>query len=372
MADIKRNRFNPWDTPQGPEEEKDLPLGEVWKNFLRYIENFLGKRGSSPFRDGPGFPVPKRMALFLFILGGGLWIASGIYQVEPDERGVVLRFGEWVRTTHPGLRYHLPAPIETVLIQRMTTVHRIDIGAKPPSSPEDTPEEDLVLTGDSNIANISFSVLWRVKNDGVEHFLFNSRVPERIIRSAAESVMREIVGQNPITYTQTEGRSAINDKAQELLQSLLDKYNIGVEVVQILLQNVEPPAAVIDAFRDVERAQADQQSKVNQAEAYARELLARTGGKVASILELAKAKKMATLLKAQGDTAAFLLILPLYEKAPGIVAERLYIDALRDIYAGARKVVVDPAAQASGVIPYFPLSDLEKVRAPSVRETPPS
>jgi membrane protease subunit HflK len=244
----------------------------------------------------------------------------------------------------------------------MTTVHRIDIGAKAPSSPEEMPEEDLVLTGDSNIANISFSVLWRVRDDGVERFLFNSQAAEHIIRSAAESIMREIVGQMPITYTQTEGRAAISDKVRELLQRLLEEYNIGVEIVQVLLQNVEPPAAVIDAFRDVERAQADQQSEINKAEAYDRDIRARTRGKVASIQNAAEAQKAILIAKAEGETAAFLLVLEQYKMAPEITAERLFIDCLGDIYEKTRKVLIDPTAKASGLVPYFPLSDLEKRR----------
>ncbi|MDR0407207.1 MAG: FtsH protease activity modulator HflK [Holosporales bacterium] len=365
---------NPWedDSQEEPDprgRKKSFDPEAVVRDFWHYLDRFLNSFWKDLKRKSPKGHPAKKGFLFLVFLGGGLfWLASGIYQVEPDERGVVLRFGEWVRTTSPGLHYHLPAPIETVFTQRTTTVHRIDIGAKSSMNPDETSDEDLVLTGDSNIANISFSVLWHVKDDGVEHFLFNTHSPEHIIRSAAESVMREIVGQTPITYTQTEGRAAINDKAQRLLQDILDEYNVGVEIVQILLQNVEPPAAVIDAFRDVERAQADQQSEVNKAEAYDRDLRARTRGQVASILYAAEARKAVTIAQAKGATAAFCLVYAQYKKAPEITTERLLIDSLGDIYEKARKVVVDPAANASSIIPYFPLSDLDKGRIPEERK----
>jgi membrane protease subunit HflK len=369
---MTQNDFNPWDNGSSGERDrqKRQPSDSeiVFRSLLRQLNKIWGAhrekfRGVHPrhLKDGPA----RKKTMLLMLCGVGvLWLVSSVYQVEPDERGVVLRFGKWVYTTSPGLHYHLPFPIETVLIQRMTTVHRIDIGAKSASNSEETPDEDLVLTGDSNIANISFSVLWRVKDTGVEHFLFNTYSPEHIIRSAAESVMREIVGQTPITYTQTEGRGAINDKAQELLQRTLDEYNIGVEIVQILLQNVDPPAAVIDAFRDVERAQADQQSEVNKAEAYDRNLRARTRGQVASILCAAEAHKATAVAQAKGATAAFCSVLEQYRKAPSITTERLQIDSLREIFQRTRKVVIDPAigkSGASGVVPYFPLSDLEKI-----------
>ncbi|MDR2416982.1 MAG: FtsH protease activity modulator HflK [Holosporales bacterium] len=369
---MARNDFNPWDNdpPEGHNRQRpplfdpEVVFGNLLRRLNKIWDTYRKKLKGAPLNDLKGGPTQKKILLLLVCGLGVLWLASGFYQVEPDERGVVLRFGEWVRTTSPGLHYHLPAPIETVLTQRMTTVHRIDIGAKPTISSDETPDEDLVLTGDSNIANISFSVLWRVKDTGVEHFLFNTYSPEHIIRSAAESVMREIVGQTPITYTQTEGRGAINDKAQELLQQTLDEYNVGVEIVQVLLQNVEPPAAVIDAFRDVERAQADQQSEVNKAEAYDRDLRARTRGQVASILCAAEAHRATAIAKAKGATAAFCLVLAQYRKAPSITIERLRIDSQRDIYEQTRKVVVDFPVGASGtpsIVPYFPLSDLEKV-----------
>jgi membrane protease subunit HflK len=369
---MARNDFNPWDDDSSKDRDPRRPLSFdpeiVLRNILRRLneigDTYRRKFRRTSLKDLKGGPVQKKTLLLLLCGVGVLWFSSGFYQVEPDERGVVLRFGEWVRTTSPGLHYHFPAPIETVLIQRMTTVHRIDIGAKATTNSDEAPDEDLVLTGDSNIANISFSVLWRVKDTGVEHFLFNTCSPEHIIRSAAESVMREIVGQTPITYTQTEGRGAINDRAQELLQQTLDKYNAGVEIVQVLLQNVEPPVAVIDAFRDVERAQADQQSEVNKAEAYDCDRRACARGQVASTLCAAEAYKETTIANAKGATAAFLLALEQYKKAPNITKERLRIDSQRFIYEQTRKVVVDSPvgiSGAPGIVPYFPLSDLEKV-----------
>jgi membrane protease subunit HflK len=288
---------------------------------------------------------------------GLLYLASGFYQVQHDQRGVVLRFGKWVRTVGPGLQYILPYPFENVILQKVTKVNQIDIG----SFFKNQYEESLVLTGDSNLANMSFSVLWKIKDNGVEDYLFNAKSPEVTVRAVAESVMREIVGQTPFTYVQTEGRGKIQQKAKNSLQAMMDEYKMGIEIVRVELQRVEPPLSVIDSFRDVERAQAEQQSEKNKAEAYDRDTRARTRGLIAEKINEGEAIKRSIIETARGAVARFLSAYSQYKLAPDVVSKRLYIESLRDIFKNVDKMVIDSDVKA---ISYLPLSELNKVKIP--------
>ena len=263
------------------------------------------------------------------------FLLTGLFQVEHDQKGVVLRFGKWVRTVGPGLQYKLPYPFEQAILCRVTTVNQIDIG------PNSERSENLVLTGDSNLANFSYNVLWKIKEDDVESFLFNAKNPEATVIAVSESVMREIIGQSDFAFVQTEGREEIQKKALSGIQAIMDEYNIGVEIVKVSLQKVEPPASVIDSFRDVERAQADQQSERNKAEAYARDTIARTRGKVVEKINKAEAVKAQLIAKAEGEVERFNLIYNAYKQNPAIISKIMEYDAVNSIYSKANKLVVD-------------------------------
>ncbi|MDR1236169.1 MAG: FtsH protease activity modulator HflK [Holosporaceae bacterium] len=346
---------NPWD---GGEEDiwekkrgKDNFVDDLFEK-LKKDSGFFKNRGGG----GSGGNSPK----FIFLLFGvflGLYLLSGLYQVQHDQRGVVLRFGRWVRTVGPGLQYILPYPFEEVVLQKVTKVNQIDIG----SFFKNQQDESLVLTGDSNLANISFSVLWKIKEDGVEDYLFNAKSPEITVRAVAESVMREIVGQTPFTYVQTEGRGEIQRKARENLQSLMDEYKMGIEIVRVELQRVEPPASVIDSFRDVERAQAEQQSEKNKAEAYDRDTRARTRGLIAEKINGGESGKRSIIETARGAVARFLSAYSQHKLAPDIVSKRLYLETMRDIYKNVNKIIIDGDVKS---LPYLPLTELDKLRTP--------
>jgi membrane protease subunit HflK len=266
---------NPWDSSNGKSNWKKkkviggfrLNLDEILKKIIGEQKNAGNGRNSGNDGDddgsiptfSTGMVLPALAVLCL------MYLSTGFYQVEHDECGVVLRFGRYVRTVGPGWDYILPRPFDDVILQKATAINQIDIGFV---SNNQQQEENLMLTGDSNLANISFSVLWKIKDDGIRDYLFNAKSPETTVKAVAESVMREIVGQTPFTYVQTNGRADVQKKARKNLQALMDEYKIGVEVVSVKLQRVEPPASVIDSFRDVERAQAEQQSEKNKAEAY--------------------------------------------------------------------------------------------------------
>ena len=297
------------------------------------------------------------------LAAAGLWLATGIYQVRPDEQGVVLRLGKWVDTTEPGLHYHLPYPVETVLLPRVTAVNQLQLGFRADrferAGRREVPEESRMLTGDENIVEASFAVFWQIKDAG--QFLFNVRDPENTVKMAAESAMREVIGRNPIQLALSEGREKIATQAQDELQKLLDSYGAGIAIKQVQLQKVDPPAAVIDAFNDVQRARADQERLRNEAEAYRNDIIPRARGDAQRVVQDAEAYKEQVVDLAQGEAKRFTDVLAAYRQAEDVTARRLYLDAMEDILKGATKIIIDPAAKGGqGVVPYLPLPELGK------------
>jgi membrane protease subunit HflK len=341
---------NPWENDKGPWEGKGLGV-DFFSSFIKRSKKKMGD-----WRK-PGGPKPpsKGVVVSIALAMVALYLLSGFYQVRHDQKGVVLRFGWWVRTVGPVLQYVLPYPFEEVFLQKVTVVNQIDVGA----FFRNQQEESLMLTGDSNLANISFSVLWKINDDGIEDFLFNAKVPEVTVRAVAESVMREVVGQTPFTYVQTEGRGEIQSKVRDNLQAIMDEYRMGIEIMRVELQRVEPPASVVDSFRDVERAQAEQQSEKNKAEAYDRETRARTRGLIAEKINNGEAIKRSLVEKAHGVAARFNSAYSQYKLAPTIVTKRLYLETMGDIYKDANKIIIDDQVKS---VPYLPLTEMNKLR----------
>jgi membrane protease subunit HflK len=293
-----------------------------------------------------------------------LWLASGFYRVQPDEAGVVLRFGAYNRMTQPGLNYHLPSPIETALTPSVTRQNRMEIGYRSGESPvtrgggsAQVPEEALMLTGDENIVDINFTVLWVVKD--ARSFLFNIRNPEGTVKSAAESAMREIVGETPIAQALAEGRGKIETDTQKLLQSILDSYGSGIEVTLLQLQKVDPPNPVIESFRDVQRALADRARLRNEAESYRNDILPRARGDAVKIQQDAEAYRAEIVARSQGDADRFTAVYNAYRASADVTAERLYLETMEEILKNSNKVIIDKAVSGqAGVLPYLPLPSL--------------
>jgi membrane protease subunit HflK len=284
--------------------------------------------------------------------------------VQPDEQGVVLRFGEWIRTTQPGLNWHFPSPIETVFTPKVTRVNRVEVGFLGPSelgrsgSMRDVPSESLMLTGDENIVDINFVLLWQIKDAG--QFLFNIRDPEPTVKAVAESVMREIIGKTPIVEATTEGRGAIELGAREQIQQILDDYGAGILINQVQLQKVDPPSEVIDAFRDVQRAQADRERAQNEAEAFANDILPRARGDAERLLQEAQAYRQEVVARADGNAKRFISVYNEYVKAQDATIKRIYLETMEDVLRDMNKVVIDSSASGAGVVPYLPLPELER------------
>lgn len=288
-----------------------------------------------------------------------VWGASGFYRVQPDEQGVVMRFGAFNRTTAPGLNYRIPWPVESVTTPRVTRINRIDVGFRAagdspltrPVSARDVLEESLMLTGDENIIDIDFAVFWRIRDAG--EYLFNTRNPDQTVKLAAESVMREVVGRTPIQPALTEARAQIEQQVRSGTQFILDQYGSGIELTQIQLLKVEPPAEVIDTFRDVQRANADRERLRNEAEAYRNDIIPRARGEGQRMIQEAEGYRESQVARARGEAARFTSVLSAYQTAKDVTIRRLYLETMEEILRRNPKIVLDERLQ--GVVPYLPL-----------------
>ena len=355
----------PWTSGGGQGPWGGAPRGPRPPN----LEDLL-KGGQDRFKSMfPGGFWARRGFVIAALAAVVLWLATGIYVVENNEQGVVLRFGAYNRTTLPGAHYHLPAPIESVIRPRVTAVNQIDIGFQRTAiSPRggaarEIPEESLMLTGDENIVDINFTVFWLIKD--VKSYLFNIRAPEMTVKAAAESAMREVIGQTPIAGALAEGKGKIAQAAHELLQRILDSYGAGIQITQVQLQKVDPPGPVIDAFRDVQRALADQERLRNEAEGYRNDIIPRARGEAEQILQQAEAYKQEVVARAEGDGKRFLAVEAAYERAKDVTARRIYIETMEEILKNTNKIIIDRSASASGVVPYLPLPALKPSGASS-------
>jgi membrane protease subunit HflK len=337
------------------------------------LEEFL-RRSQDKLRTVlPGGSLSGKGLGLIVLAAVAIWGFSGFFRVDPDELGVVLRFGKFVREVQPGLNYHLPYPIETVLTPKALRVNKIDIGMRVVedlrrgTTIRDVPEESLMLTGDENIVDVDFSVLWKIKPNGVGDYLFNIQQPEGTVKAVAESAMREIVGRSNLQPILTGARQNIETAVHELMQSVLDKYGAGIQITQVQLQKVDPPAQVIDAFRDVQAARADLERSQNEAQAYANKVVPEARGRAAQITQNAEAYREQTVAEAKGSTSRFLQVYDQYKKAPDVTRQRMYLETMERLFGGTDKIIVD---QGSGVVPYLPLDQLMK-RSPAPAPTAP-
>jgi modulator of FtsH protease HflK len=355
---------NPWGRPpggggggaQGPDLEELLRKGQ--DRLRQMMPGGLG--------GGIGLTV---------IVGGlvALWLASGVYRVQPDERGVVMRFGAYERTSEPGLRYHLPAPLESVVVTQTTTEKRLDIGYRSQgdgrrgSAASDVPDESLMLTGDENIVDIDFTVAWNVKD--APNFIFNIREPELTVRKAAESAMREVIGRTEIQPALTEARSEIEQSTRKLMQVMLDEYQSGIEIVRVQLQKVDPPAPVVDAFNEVQRARQERERLRNDAESYRNGIIPVARGEAEKLIQEASAYREQVVSLAQGDAKRFLSVLEAYSLAPEVTARRMYLETMQSVLSNTNKVIIDGKASGQGVVPYMPLNEmLPRLGAPATAQ----
>ncbi|MBO6493733.1 MAG: FtsH protease activity modulator HflK [Pelagibacteraceae bacterium] len=348
---------SPWGSPggggNGSGRKGPTPpnIDEIINKIQDLVKKFIPGNGSG-----------KKPIILGLVIVIAIWAFSGLYRVLPDEQGVVLRFGKFVSTTQPGLNYHIPYPVETVLTPKVTKVNRIDVGFRSASDTgrtsgiADVSEESLMLTGDENIVNIDFSVFWVIKDAG--KFLFKIQSPVVTVKAAAETAMREVIARSRIQPILTEGRSKIEIETQDIIQSLLDEYESGIQITQVQTQKADPPDEVIDAFRDVQAARADMERSKNEAEAYQNDVIPRARGDAAKILQEAEAYKKQVVALAEGEASRFLAIYNEYKLAKKVTQERMYLETMEKVLADIDKVIIDK--KAGGVVPYLPLPELTK------------
>lgn len=292
------------------------------------------------------------------------WGISGFYRVQPDEQGVELLFGKYVKTTEPGLNYWFPAPLGEVQTPKVTLTNQITIGFRGvpnTTNQRDVPAESLMLTGDENIVDVDFVVQWRIRDAGP--FLFNIRNPEQTVKLAAESAMREIVGQNTLDFVTTDGREVIGQRAQTVLQEILDSYTAGISILEIRVQGANPPPEVIDAFNDVQRANQDQERLRNEAMAYRNDIVPRAKGEASRMIENASAEKEKLIREAQGQAQRFDAFYETYKNNKDVTSRRLYLEAMQEVLGKSEKFIMDDNGDGTGVVPYLPLNELTRQRS---------
>jgi membrane protease subunit HflK len=347
----------PWGS--GPQSSGPTPpdLEDLLRRSQDKLKNLL-----------PGGNMGGRGFILLALAAIALWCFSGFFRVESQELGAVLRFGKFVRTAEPGLNYHLPYPIETVRTAQALRVIKTDIGMRivedlrRGQTVRDVPEESLMLTGDENIVDVDFSVLWKIKPNGLGDFLFNIQAPEGTVKAVAESAMREVIGRSNIQPILTEARQNTETAVHDLMQRTLDSYNAGILIERVQMQKVDPPAQVIDAFRDVQAARADLERSQNEAQTYANRVLPESRGRVAQITQAAEAYREQTVAEAKGQTSRFLQIHEEYKKAPQVTRQRIYLETMERLFGGTDKIILDSGPGGGGVVPYLPLNELTRPR----------
>lgn len=343
-----------WNEPGGGKKDpwsgQEQPTPPDLEEIIRSIQRWFGK-----LFGGGNVGAPPPSAIVWLIVAGVLilWLLTGFYIVDEGNRGVVTRFGRYTETTLPGLHWHIPFPVEKVDIVDVEQQRFLELGYR--SGVGSVPQEALMLTGDENIVNVHLAVQYTIGN--AKDFLFNINEPEKTLREVAESALREVVGRSTMDFVLTEGRSEIAAQVKSLAQEIMSAYRSGIEIQTVNLVDAQPPEEVQDAFEDAIKAREDQQRFINEAQAYANEVVPKARGQAARVLEEAQGYKQRMVAKAQGDTSRFEQILAEYEQAPQVTRARLYLDTIESVLSKTRTILVD--VQDGNNLFYLPLDRIQ-------------
>lgn len=328
-----------------------------WGNDSNGSENiFSRQRKNSPqFFNNFKLEFNPKTAVIACFVAAMLWLASGMYLVKEGEEAVVVRFGKFVRKGTPGLNYHLPEPFEKVVIERVNQSRRVEIGYRSTNSIKGSnvdgsryiTAESIMLTGDENLMDLNCDVMWHVRD--LQSFVFNIANPEDAVKNAAESAIREVVGNTPISSILSNQKQEIADKIEHLIQKILDQYNTGIAVEKVQLLKAEPPAEVIDSYRDVQTSKADKEKEINQAQSYSNDILPKARGRAEEIIQEAEGYKQEVISKAEGDSKRFQSILDGYLSAKQVTKDRLYLETVEEVLKGSSKVIMG----AEGLLPHM-------------------
>lgn len=328
------------------------------------VEDLIRKGQDRVKNIMPGGFGGARGILIAVLLVVVVWLLSGLYRVQPGENGIELLFGRYVNTTQPGLNFWAPWPIGSVQKPNVEKTNQTNIGFRSlgaigrNDNVRDIAQESLMLTGDQNIIDIDFVVQWRIKN--APNFLFNIRDPQSTVKLAAESSIREIVGQTPLEEVLATKRTEVESRTREVLQRIMDDYKAGVFIADVKMQKVDPPQRVIDAFNDVQRARQDKEREQNQAEKYRNDIVPKAKGEASKMKEDAKAYRERLIKEAEGEAKRFLSVYEAYTTGKDVTTRRLYLERMQDVLSRSEKVIVDKGQGGAGVVPYLPLPELRK------------
>jgi modulator of FtsH protease HflK len=345
-----------WNDPQWGKKNSGPPdLDELWRRFNERLNRLFGGKRPPPSEgsgSGPSFTFPGGLGLIIGIVAL-LWVASGFYIVDAGERGVVLRFGKYVETTPPGPHWRLPYPIESVEVVNVEQVRTVEVGYRNNVASKVLPES-LMLTDDENIIDIQFAVQYFIKNP--EDYLFRNRSPDEAVMQVAESSIRETVGKSKMDFVLYEGREEVAVRAHELMQKILDRYQTGINISNVTMQNAQPPEQVQAAFDDAVKASQDRERLKNEGQAYANDVVPRARGVASRLAQESEGYKQAVIANAEGDASRFTQILSEYVKAPQVTRDRMYLDTMQKVMSSTSKVLVDQ--KEGGSLLYLPLDKL--------------
>lgn len=346
----------------GGGKEGPPDLDELWRNFNERLSGLFGRKGG-PRSGGTGSEPPTSRQI-----GGGalalaglvilVWLASGLYIVDESQRGVVLTFGKYSRTTSPGLQWRMPYPLQSHELVNISQVRTLEVGYRNNVKTR-VLRESLMLTDDENIVDVQFAVQYTVKSP--EDYLFRARRPDEIVLQVAESAFREAVGRSSMDYVLYEGRGDIAASAQKLMQDILDRYQTGIAVSTVVMQNAQPPEQVQAAFDDAVKAKQDQERLKNEGQAYFNDVVPKARGAASRLQEEANGYRQRVVANAEGEAARFTSVLAEYNRAPQVTRERMYIDAMQQVLSSTSKVMID--ARQSGNMLFLPLDRIIQMTA---------
>jgi modulator of FtsH protease HflK len=339
-------------------------LDEILKKLQQKIAGLFGMRprpaGTPPGGGGPGMGMAMGGGMaFIVLLIVAIWLASGFYIVDEGRRGVVLRLGKYLETTMPGPRWHVPYPVESVEVVNVSGVRTVEVGYRGnPKNKQD--QEALMLTDDENIIDVQFAIQYTLKSP--EEYLFKNRNPDDNVLQAAETSIREIVGKSKMDFVLNQGRSEVASRVKVLMQKILDRYETGINITTVNLQNVQAPQPVQAAFEDVVRAGQDRERFKNEGQAYANDVVPKARGVAARLIEEANGYRQSVISTAQGDASRFRQVLSEYERAPQVTRERIYLETMTQVLGSTSKVIVDQKGGQN--LLYLPLDRLMQLTTP--------
>ena len=345
---------DPWNNrnkDQGPPD-----LDEVVRKMQQKIGGIFGKKGKNGGGGGSSPNFSSSMVVGIGAVVALIWLVSGFYIVDAAERGIILRFGNFHATTTPGLHWRIPYPVDQVYYVNIEEIKTVSLGLLETSSGL---HESLMLTKDENIVDIQIAAQYRI-NDA-RKFLFMVRDPDNTLKQAVESALRELVGKSKMDFVLTDGRAEIQDKVSKLTQDILERYDTGLMITSINIQNAQPPKQVQASFADAVKAREDKQRSINDAETYRNEVLPKARGHAARQMEEAQGYKQRVIAESQGETKRFVSVLQQYKKAPRVTRERMYLETIEEVMAKTSKVFIDVKEGGNNMI-YLPLDRLLQER----------